>query len=76
MRCSDVYKEARLIKMFIEGLHEPIRGTVRSYWAKHPKADLNTLARYALLVARLTHQNGVAFVELHDQLQQSLMHDI
>jgi len=53
LRCGAVYSEARLIGMYVEGLHESIRGAVRTYWGEHPEADLNKLARHATSVSKL-----------------------
>lgn len=48
--CGPVYNEARLIGMFINGIHGANRDTARSYWAEDPEADLNKLVRYATSV--------------------------
>lgn len=54
LRCGPVYTEARMIGIYIEGLQESIRSTVRTYWGEHPQADLNALARHATSVTNLT----------------------
>lgn len=57
LRCGTVYSEEHLKGLFIEGLHEPVRKNVQSYWAELPEADLMVLARFSTSVASLRRNN-------------------
>lgn len=44
IRVGDVYGDAVLNDIFIEGIDASIRQSLRKYWATHPHADLTDLA--------------------------------
>jgi len=53
LKCGTVHDEDRLKGIFIEGLHESIRQSVRNYWSKNGDADLQELARHAKSMANI-----------------------
>lgn len=42
--------ETSKLGIYIEDLHESIRGAVRTYWTEHLKSDINKLASHATTV--------------------------
>ena len=52
-RCGPVYTEEDIISLFVEGLHESIRGHVRAYWSESRTSDIYKLARVADTAAKL-----------------------
>lgn len=53
VRCGRFDEEACLKKVFIGGLHEPVRLSMRSYWRAHKEETLQSLAQYAAPLIRI-----------------------
>lgn len=59
LRCDRVYDEYVLKGIFIEGLHESIRHSMRSYWGSRKNATVHDLARHATSLTNLQHGSRI-----------------
>lgn len=57
--CGEVSDEYALNEIFIDGLPETVRHSMRWYWITHPRSTMYDLLRYATALRTLQKKTGV-----------------
>lgn len=65
-QCGVLYLYSSMSDIYIEGVHEYIRGAVRTYWSEHLQAAKTRLARHAKTVEKFTVNANNVTLEEHE----------